>query len=110
MKKLLSEFDPDGWKKIQQTMLKHGNAYFSMLSDKSQRLKTHKRTDLEKCRCQMIKKENSTENSTDMDELANMSATSFTASPDFAILLPSLLQELALPEPDSTIPSVQQQP
>jgi hypothetical protein len=26
-KKLVSEFDPEGWKKVQQTMLAHGNAY-----------------------------------------------------------------------------------
>jgi hypothetical protein len=34
-KKLISEFDPDGWKKVQQTMLAHGNAYFRKLSDGS---------------------------------------------------------------------------
>jgi hypothetical protein len=32
-KKLVSEFDPVGWNKVQQTMLAHGNAYFCTLSN-----------------------------------------------------------------------------
>ena len=32
-KKLVSEFDPEGWKKVQQTMLAHGNAYFGKLGN-----------------------------------------------------------------------------
>jgi len=32
-KKLVSEFDSEGWKKVQQTMLAHGNAYFCTLSN-----------------------------------------------------------------------------
>ena len=34
-KKLVSEYDPEGWKKLQQTMLAHGNAYFRKLSDEA---------------------------------------------------------------------------
>ena len=38
-KKLISEFDPKGWKKLQQTMLAYGNAYFHKLSNKPHCLK-----------------------------------------------------------------------
>jgi len=41
-KKLVSEFDPEGWKKVQQTMLAHGNAYFRKSGIKAIDLKTHK--------------------------------------------------------------------
>ena len=93
MKKLISEFDSKGWKKVQQMKLAYGSAYFSKLVDEHHFLNTHKCMAPEDCCCQVIKNETDMLNDSDVDD------------PEISPLALAILLSYKLPLPNSTSPT-----